>query len=284
MRPGPRAPASTGPEPELGLAAIKALEPTDAFLAACEAYGLAFEGQDLPRLGRYLAMLIATNEKFNLTAIDEPAQGWTRHIFDSLTLVPLIGELEPRDKAEGVRVADVGSGGGLPGLPLAICMPSARFTLIEPTGKKARFLGAVAAELGLRNVRVVSDRAEVLGQQRGAHRESYDVAMARAVGGLAMLVELLAPLARVGGRVLAIKGAKACEELTLAERAIQLMGAAHVGTVQTPTGQVVVLEKMQRTPRDYPRRDGEPKRTPLIGPGLGTDVAPGPDQEPDDEP
>lgn len=256
-----------------------ALEPTPAFIEACEAYGLAFEGEDLPRLGRYLAMLIATNARFNLTAIDDPAQGWVRHIFDSLTLVPLLAELEPRDKAEGVRVIDVGSGGGLPGLPLAICMPGLRFVLLEPTGKKARFLQGVVDELGLRNVRVLGDRAEVLGQQRGMHRECYDVAVARAVGGLPMLVELLAPFVRVGGQVLAIKGEKAPQELGEAERAIQLMGAAHVGTVATPTGQVVVLDKVQRTPRDYPRRDGEPKRSPISEKSVAGPAEPADDEE-----
>jgi len=240
-----------------------ALAPTPAFLEAAQAYGVDFEGEDLPRLGLYLAMLIRTNQQFNLTAVDEPAQAWQRHILDSLTLVPLLGEIKPHDLEVGLRVIDVGSGGGLPGLPLAICMPKVRFTLLEPTGKKARFLESVVERLRLANVRVLCDRAEVLGQHRGVHRECYDVAVARAVGPLAMLAELLVPFVRVEGAIMAIKGAKADAELAEAGEAIETLGAAHVGTVETPTGRIVVLDKLTRTPRDYPRRDGEPKRAPI---------------------
>lgn len=247
------------------------LPPTPEFLVAAEAAGIAFDPGDLETLGRYLALLLETNKQFNLTAIEDASEAWTRHIFDSLTLLPLLSEV-----ADGGAVIDVGSGGGLPGIPLAIVLPGLRFTLLEATGKKAEFLRAAAAELRLRNTVVVQDRAERIGQSRGerttgegriahraGHREAYDAVVARAVGRLATLAELCVPLANVGGRVLLIKGERADEELTEAAKALSILKAQHGGTLRTPTGRIVILEKALPTPRAYPRSDGEPKRAPL---------------------
>src|SRR5687767_4200689 len=108
------------------------LEPPELFLQQAAELGIEFEQDDIDRLGRYLALLLDANTRFNLTAITDPQQVWTRHILDSLTLVPLI------NSANAKRVADIGSGGGLPGIPLAIVMREVRFTLVEATGKKAR--------------------------------------------------------------------------------------------------------------------------------------------------
>jgi 16S rRNA (guanine527-N7)-methyltransferase len=220
--------------------------------------GVELEAEDLPRLADYLAMMLDENTRVNLTAITDPAQAWVRHIFDSLTLVAVVSEL-----GDGARVIDVGTGGGVPGLPLAIVLPNVQFTLLEPTAKKAEFLGFAARKLKLANVTVICDRAEKLGQDRDEQRESYDGAIARAVAPLNTLVELLVPLVKPGGMVAAIKGAKAQEELATAHDAVGLLGARHVTNMTTPTGVVVVFEKISRTPKIYPRKDGEPKRVPL---------------------
>ena len=229
--------------------------------------GILFEGDEVAQLGHYLAMLLHANTRMNLTAVRDPNEAWDKHILDALTLVPLLSEL-----GQGARVIDIGSGGGLPGIPLAIAMPHLRFTLMDATAKKCDYLNQAVAALGLGNVRVVCARAEALGQDRGQktatgrddpHRETYDIAMARGVGRIATLAELTVPLVKVGGLVLMTKGQRAEEELAQAKQALHLLHAAHAGTVDTPTGKVVVLEKLRRTPRDYPRRDGEPKRAPL---------------------
>lgn len=236
--------------------ATQSLRPPDSFRREAEALGLAFDSGDIERLGSYLAMLLEANTRFNLTAITDPDGAWTKHIFDSLTLLPYIAS------AQAMRVIDVGSGGGLPGVPLAIAMPAVQFTLLEATGKKAGFMGDVAETLGLSNVEVINDRAETLGHDPH-HREHYDVVVARAVGRLAVLLELTVPLAAVGGHVLTIKGRKAAQEISDAKKALHLLHCQVVDTARTPTGTIVVIQKLRGTAKRYPRRAGEPKRSPL---------------------
>jgi len=219
--------------------------------------GVVLEAPDLGRLDAYLTHLLETNEKFNLTAVRDEAEAWERHILGSLTLVGPLASAASRD------VADVGSGGGLPGIPLAICLPDVRFTLIEATGKKANFLRDCVERLGLANVSIVQERAETIGQDHHQFRERFDAVMARAVGPLRVLLELTVPLAKVGGVVIAIKGEKAEAEIADAKSALHALHAAHAQTIAAPTGRLVIIEKLRKTPRMYPRSPGEPKRKPL---------------------
>lgn len=260
-----RPPAAAATIPPLGLT------PTSEFLELATGLGIEFEPGDIEKLGLFLALLLEANRTANLTAIKDPAQAWVKHIFDALTLVPLIASIEPAEGAKGVRIIDVGSGGGVPALPLAIVLPDVRFTLLEATGKKVEFLSSAAAALGLKNVEVLQGRAETVAHYRGSkndgrinsRREVYDIAIARAVGHLAVVAELLAGFVRPDGFVLAVKGAKADQELDESAKAMGLLGLRHAETVQTPTGRIVVLEKTSRTPRDFPRKDGEPARKPI---------------------
>jgi len=255
------------PPPDDNLPVPAPLAPPSWLEGEASAVGVAFEPGEAQRLGAYLALLLQANTTMNLTSVTDPEAAWRRHILDSLTLVGALADLP-----EGASVVDVGSGGGLPGIPLAICMPALRFTLLEATGKKADFLRRVVGELGLANVEVVQQRAEVFGHDRGERtnagrvgirREAYDAVTARAVARLASLVELTVPLARVGGRILLIKGERAETELEEAAPALHLLKAVHAQTIETPSGRIVVIEKRAATPRDYPRRDGEPTRSPL---------------------
>lgn len=254
------------------------IQPPAEFLQGADALGIVFDPGDVERLGRFLELLLEANTRFNLTGITDPGEAWTKHILDSLTLVPLLAELGEAEGAKGpARVIDIGSGGGVPGIPLAVVLPGVRFTLVEATAKKAEFLREAAAALGLANVEVLNDRAERLGQdrgergeggeggvrRRGGHRERYDAATARALGHLAIVAELAIPLLKVRGVCLAVKGARAEQEIGEAGKALELLSAHHEGTVPTPTGRIVVLRKDARTARTYPRRDGEPKRSPL---------------------
>lgn len=234
------------------------LAPPEGFSASCVEIGIEFEPGDIDRLGRYLALMLDANKTTNLTAITDPGQAWIRHIQDSLTLLPLLAEL-----SDGARVIDVGSGGGCPGIPLAICMPHLQFALLEATGKKAAFLERVSGQLELANVTVLTGRAETFAAFKSPHREAYDAAIARAVGPLSVVSELTVPFVRMGGQALLIKGQKADEELDASTGALQTLKVVHAGTVDTATGRIIVLEKRVATPRTYPRRDGEPKRVPL---------------------
>lgn len=226
------------PEP----APLTAPEDLAARLAAL---GVALDARALGRLGDYLARLLAMNELMNLTAIRDPAEAWTRHALDALTLVPLLADLKA-----GARLVDVGSGGGVPAIPIAIARPDLRVTMIEATQKKATFLADVAKALGLGNVAVRAQRAELLG--RAEMRGVFDVVTARAVGRIAMLAPLAAPLVRAGGRVLLVKGQRADEELEEARLVLAEQRCTHEQTVETPTGRVVVLRVGPAEPRRPP--------------------------------
>jgi 16S rRNA (guanine527-N7)-methyltransferase len=221
-----------------------------------ESEALAIDAPTEALLRRFLECLLETNRSFNLTAITDPAEAWNKHVLDSLTLLQDLREL-----AAGSRVIDVGSGGGLPALPLAIALPALQFTLLEATAKKARFLENTARELGLSNVRVVCDRAESFGN--GSQRERFDATTSRAVSRLPVLLELTLPLIKVGGLSLSIKGEQAADEVQEAANALQVLKASVEDTRRTPTGVVVRIRKTGPTPAKYPRRSGEPKRSPL---------------------
>ena len=196
------------------------------------------------QLARYLGMLFFANERFNLTRIDRES-AWSRHIVDSLSLLAPLASL---DQVE--RAIDIGSGGGLPAIPLAIARPDIGFTLLEATGKKARFLEAVARRLGLRNVAVVHDRAEKAA--RGPMREVFDVATSRAVGGLGDLALISVPFLRIGGLMLAIKGERAAEEIAAAKQPLYELHASVVGEIRGETNTIVAIEKNRKTPAKFP--------------------------------
>jgi 16S rRNA (guanine527-N7)-methyltransferase len=206
-------------------------------------------------LDRYLQTLLRENARFNLTAIRDEAEAWERHVIESLRLLPLLGE--------AASLLDVGSGGGIPGLVLAIVRPEIAVTLLEATGKKARFLEAVAADLRLANVRVICDRAELAGRTGSSLRESFDVVTARAVAPLRVLLEYAVPFAKLGGRIVAVKGERAAQEIAGAQGAMTALGARLLATHRQPTATVIVLEKTETTPRGLPRKPGEAKRKPL---------------------
>ena len=225
-------------------------------------FGLHLGATQLEQFAVYQALLLEWNERINLTAIQEPALIQERHFLDSLTCATVTGDLN------GQSLIDVGAGAGFPGLPLKILYPQLRLALVESVQKKARFLESVVAELGVADVDVIAERAEVLGQQV-AHRSQYDWAVARAVAPMRVLAEYLLPFCRVGGHVLAQKGKNAASETAAARGAIVELGGAEpqLRPVQLPhvleTRYLVVVEKVKETPSRYPRRAGIPAKRPL---------------------
>ena len=211
------------------------------------------------QIGRYLDLLLEANRRMNLTRITDRAAAEVQHVGDALTLLPHL----PKNS---FRLVDVGSGGGVPGIPLAVARPDATVMLVESTKKKAAFLKDAVKQLGLPNVSVSEWRAEDVG--RSNSRESFEIAVARAVATLDWLAEWCLPLVKKGGKLLAMKGARAAEELLAARKAIQLLGGGEpvVHRVELPGSEhrvIVEVPKVGRTSDRYPRPATQAKGKPL---------------------
>jgi 16S rRNA (guanine527-N7)-methyltransferase len=208
-----------------------------------------------------------------LTAIADPLSAATKHVLDSLTCLKVMEKLGP-----GRKVVDVGSGAGLPGIPLAIARPDLEFCLLESSKKGCAFLEEAARELELSNVKVHCIRAEEAGQDASL-RESFDAAVCRAVARLVVVAEYCLPLVRVGGRMIAMKGPAGRDELSEAEAAISALGGeeqevvefdiAMPGSCDASCGSLrrllICIAKKRPTPAKYPRRTGIPSKRPLRG-------------------
>jgi 16S rRNA (guanine527-N7)-methyltransferase len=219
------------------------------------------EGQ-LRAFQTYADELATWNRRVNLTAIISPQAVEMRHFLDSLSCLLV---LQP---ASGLRIIDVGTGAGFPGIPIKIAYPEVHLTLLEATGKKVAFLEHLVSCLGLEGVTLVNARAEEVGQQE-EHRESYDWVLARAVAGMRVLAEYVLPLCRLGGHCLAQKGEDAPQEVTEAQETIGLLGGRvnQLTSVELPTvaetRYLVDIAKIAATPPTYPRRPGRPAKRPL---------------------
>ena len=212
---------------------------------------------------QFVALLLGANLRLNLTRLTLPAEVARLHLLDSLAALPFIDSLGP-DTA-----IDLGSGGGLPALPLALARPQISWTLIESVGKKAAALQALVEELGLRNVTVIAERAETLGQQP-RHRGQYALLTARACAPLPVLVELGLPLLARHGLLLAWKGplGEGDDEIRRGRSAAAVLGGGDLRIDETGLPALgghrfVRIAKERATPPRYPRRPGEPGRRPL---------------------
>ena len=227
--------------------------------------GLAALGLDTARaeaLADYLTRVLEKNRVMNLTAITDPAEAVRLHLLDCAALLP---QQDFRDKS----VIDVGCGAGFPGLPLRILEPSVRLTLLDATEKKIAFLRETVETMGLDGVTCTAGRAEELSAPGTALRESFDIAVSRAVAPLPILAELCLPFVKKGGYFCAMKAKGAEAELQDAQNAIRLLGgtAAECRAYPIPGTDLrhcaVWIEKTGFTPRPYPRRFSKIKQKPL---------------------
>jgi len=233
--------------------------------------GIELTAAQLAAFQTYYQELIAWNEKVNLTAITDYEEVQLWHFLDSLTCLLALeerGEAPLLSSFPSISAIDVGTGAGFPGLPLKIVRPELRLTLLEARGKKVAFLEHLVRRLGLEDVKVIKGRAEEWGRDP-AHRERYDLALARALAELPVVVEYALPFCRPGGLLIAQKGADIRAEVKAAGPAIAILGGAlrRIVPVELPglaqPRSLVVIEKVAPTPEKYPRRPGIPRKRPL---------------------
>ncbi|HKX18311.1 MAG TPA: 16S rRNA (guanine(527)-N(7))-methyltransferase RsmG [bacterium] len=223
--------------------------------AAAADLGLSLSAHQQSRLDRYLALVDEWRGRVQLTGADAAATPAVLAV-GALCVIPFV-------PAAGALL-DLGSGAGVPGIPIAVMRPGLRVVLADSARRKVAFLGIVVRELGLANVDVAQARAEDLGRD-ASHREQYAVVTARALAPVRVLAEYAFPLLRIGGEAVLPKGRGARDEVRAAARALDLLGGeAAVHDPCTPfCSPVVVLRKTSSTPPAYPRRAGTPQRHPL---------------------
>ncbi len=225
--------------------------------------GIALTDRQAGQFSRYHEMLVDCNRTMNLTRVAEDAlEAADRNYLDSLAPLGAPGLMD------GVRtLADIGSGAGCPGIPLAIARPDTRVTLIDALDKRVKFLNSVIEALGL-NARAVHMRLEDAGRE-ACYRAAFDMVTARALADTPVLLELGLPLLRVGGVLAAYKGPAVGEELARSDRALEELGGRVRAVASAPVPgrdwdhRLLLIEKTRPTPPKYPRKAGEPGRKPL---------------------
>lgn len=231
--------------------------------ARADEAGIPLTAEQIGQFSVYHEMLLDWNTRMNLTALTAPEDVAVKHIIDSLTAY---------DAAlfDGARtLIDVGTGAGLPGIPLAVYAPHLTVTLLDALNKRVRFLTEVTAAMGLQNVRCIHARAEEAART-AEHRAAYDIAVSRAVARLPVLLEYTLPFVRVGGTLLALKGRAYAEEQKEARRAAEVLGGGRITArpVHLPglddVRAILTVTKERQTPAAYPRGGGAPTRRPLL--------------------
>jgi len=237
----------------------------ERLIAGAERLGLSLTPRQVEGFHVYYEELIRWNRRVNLTAIIDYEGVQLKHFLDSLTIVLAIKKMPS-------LVIDVGTGAGIPGVPLKILFPNISLTLVDSTHKKADFLKHLVAQLGLEGVEVVTARAEQLAHDEG-YRERFDLVLSRGVAELASLAELALPFCALGGCFIAQKKGEISQEIEAATTAIDILGG-QLREVKRFTLEelgeeraLVVIDKLTPTPQLYPRRPGIPQKRPL-GPKM----------------
>lgn len=251
--------------PDTGQQQLEIPGDIESLLAGVRHLGLSLSADQLEQFASYRGLLLDWNQRANLTAITDPQEVLSKHFLDSLACVLTI----PSEKwQEPLRLLDVGSGAGFPGLPLQIAFPHWQITLLEATGKKVHFLEAVISELGLK-ARTIQGRAEELAHDH-QHRARYDIVTARAVASLPTLLEYCLPFCRPGGLVIAPKKGEISAEVEQGKRAAAILAGRFIETrpFSLPGLEdqraLIVFQATRGAPTQYPRRAGAPVKKPLV--------------------
>lgn len=222
--------------------------------------GFNFSVEQLEKFYKYMNLLIEWNEKMNLTAITEPNDIILKHFIDSITINKYI--------ENSVKVVDVGTGAGFPGIPLSIIRTDLQITLVDSLNKRLIFLQEIKKELELKNIDIVHARVEEIGQNKN-YRETFDIATSRAVANLSTLSEYLVPLVKIKGKCVCMKASDAEEEIKQAENAVNILGGkiVKVEKFNLPNSDIgrtiIIINKEKSTNGKYPRKPGTPSKEPL---------------------
>ncbi|WP_339148256.1 MULTISPECIES: 16S rRNA (guanine(527)-N(7))-methyltransferase RsmG [unclassified Sutcliffiella] len=234
----------------------------EQFVSLLEEKGISLSPQQLSQFDTYYKLLVEWNEKMNLTAITDEEEVYLKHFYDSITASFYV------DLNQELTLCDVGAGAGFPSIPLKICFPNLKVTIVDSLNKRITFLQNLASELGLENVHFVHDRAETFGKNAD-YREKFDLVTARAVARLSVLSELCLPLVKEGGMFVPMKAAAASEELEKGKKALQILGGKleEVHSFSLPLEEsernILIINKIKSTPKKYPRKPGTPNKQPL---------------------
>ena len=227
--------------------------------------GISLSPEQMEQFFLYGRLLVEWNQKMNLTAITEEGEIIRKHFVDSISLVKAF----PGQLGEGeLRLMDVGTGAGFPGIPLKILFPHWKVDLLDSLNKRIRFLEEVSGQLGLKGIRAFHGRAEDYGKNP-QFRQGYDLCVSRAVANLSSLSEYCLPFVKTGGFFISYKSDEVEEELKAAKRAVSMLGGEieRVEKFSLPGGDdlrsLVVIRKVKATPEKYPRKAGLPSKEPL---------------------
>jgi 16S rRNA (guanine527-N7)-methyltransferase len=211
----------------------------------------------------YADEMLSWNQKINLTAISTPMDIVVKHLIDSLTCLCI-----PDIWSKAAKIIDVGTGAGLPGIPIKIVLPRVSVVYLDSIGKRLKFVESVLGSLNMNDYLILHNRAEDLSRQSG-HKESYDMAISRAVAKLNTLCEYCLPFVKIDGYFVAMKGPSVDEEIANSERAYKILGAELVNDIKVSLPKeygerrLLVFQKVKATPVQYPRKAGTPEKNPL---------------------
>lgn len=233
------------------------------FVKLLEEKGITLSSVQLQQFDTYYRVLVDWNERMNLTGITEREAVYEKHFYDSVALSFFL------DIAAVDKIADIGSGAGFPSIPLKICFPHLKVVIVDSLNKRIQFLNHLVEQLGLADIKCVHGRAEDIGRLP-EHRDQYDLVTARAVARLNVLNEFCLPFTRKQGTFAAMKGSQSEDEVREAARSLKelksnvLSQHAFKLPFEQSERHIVLIKKLEATPRQYPRKAGTPIKQPIV--------------------
>lgn len=232
----------------------------DRFLDEVNQLSIMLSEKQLEQFRIYYEMLVEKNKVMNLTGITEWDEVLEKHFLDSISLIRAI------DLNQELKVMDMGTGAGFPGIPLKIAFPNLKVTLADSLNKRIMFLQEVIDALGLENIEAIHGRAEDMARDKN-YRQQYDLSVSRAVANLSTLSEYCLPFVKIGGQFVSYKSGDCEEEVENSKKAVFILGGKIKEVIKFELGEsgrsFIVIDKVNGTPKDYPRKAGTPSKKPI---------------------